>query len=59
MQPERLTSKDFLDFYLLICACAASSFLHGLFSSCSDWGLLLVAVHRLIAVASLAGEHGL
>ena len=32
----------------------------GLFSSCGEWGLLLVAVHGLlIAVASLVAEHGL
>ena len=32
----------------------------GDFSSCSERGLLLVAVHRLlIAVASLVAEHGL
>ena len=30
------------------------------FSSCSEWGLLFVAVRRLlIAVASLVAEHGL
>ena len=30
------------------------------FSSCSEWGLLLVAVRGLlIAVASLVAEHGL
>ena len=30
------------------------------FSSCGEWGLLFVAVHGLlIAVASLAAEHGL
>ena len=30
------------------------------FSSCSEWGLLLLAVRRrLIAVASLVAEHGL
>ena len=30
------------------------------FSSCGEWGLLFVAVHRLlIAVASLVAEHGL
>ena len=30
------------------------------FSSCSEWGLLFVAVHGLlIAVASLVAEHGL
>ena len=29
-------------------------------SSCGEWGLLLVAVHRLLmAVASLVAEHGL
>ena len=32
----------------------------GLFSSCSEWGLLFVAVRGLlIAVASLVPEHGL
>ena len=32
----------------------------GLFSSCSEWGLFFVAVHRfLIAVASLVVEHRL
>ena len=30
------------------------------FSSCGEWGLLFVAVRRLlIVVASLVGEHGL
>ena len=30
------------------------------FSSCSEWGLVFVAVHGLlIAVASLTAEHGL
>ena len=30
------------------------------FSSCSEWGLLFIAVHRLlIEVASLVAEHGL
>ena len=30
------------------------------FSSCGEWGLLFVAVHRLlIVVASLVAEHGL
>ena len=33
---------------------------HGLFSSCGEWGLLLVAVRGLlIAVASLVAEHRL
>ena len=29
------------------------------FSSCSEWGLLFVAVRGLIVVASLVVEHGL
>ena len=30
------------------------------FSNCGEWGLLFVAVHRLlIAAASLVAEHGL
>ena len=37
-----------------LCCCARA------FSSCSEWGLLFVAVRRLlIAVASLVVEHGL
>ena len=33
---------------------------HGLFSGCGEWGLLLVAMHRLlIAVTSVVAEHGL
>ena len=37
-----------------LCGCARA------FSSCSEWGLLFVAVHGLlIAVASLVAEHRL
>ena len=37
-----------------------SSLLRGIFSSCSEWRLFLVAVHGLlIAMASLVVEHGL
>ena len=48
-----------------MCDCAGSSLLGRLFSSCSERGLLFVAVHRqLIALASLVAElnsrvHGL
>ena len=39
---------------ILFLAVLGSSLLHGLFSGCSDWGLLFIAVDRLpIAVASL------
>ena len=39
---------------LVLCCCAQA------FSSCSEWGLLFIAVHGpLIAVASLVVEHGL
>ena len=39
---------------LVLCCCAWT------FSSCGEWGLFSVAVHRLlIAVASLAAGHGL
>ena len=45
---------------LFIYGCAGSSLLCGLFSSCGEQGLLLVAVHGLlIVVASLVAEHGL
>ena len=48
----------FFKFYLFLAAlglrCCARAF-----SSCSEWGLLFVAVHGLlIAVASLVAEHG-
>ena len=37
-----------------LCCCTRA------FSSCSEWGLLFVAVRRLlIAVAPLVAEHGL
>ena len=37
-----------------LCCCAPA------FSSCGEWGLLLVVVRRLlIVVASLVAEHGL
>ena len=37
-----------------LCCCVRA------FSSCSEWGLLFIVVHRLlIAVASLVVEHGL
>ena len=39
---------------LSLCCCVRA------FSSCGEWGLLLVAVHGLlITVASLVAEHGL
>ena len=49
----------FILFYLFLAAlglrCCARAF-----SSCGEWGLLFVVVHRLlIAVASLVAEHGL
>ena len=52
--------KTFKNIILFIFGCARSSLLCGLFSSCSEWGLLFIAVHRLlIAVASLIADHGL
>ena len=32
--------------------CAGSSLLRGLFSSCQEWGLLFIAVHRLLIVGA-------
>ena len=49
----------FFKFYLFLavlglCCCARA------FSSCGEWGLLFVVVHRLlVAVASLVAEHWL
>ena len=46
--------------YLFIFGCIGSSLLSAAFSSCGERGLLFVAVCAvLIAVASLAAEHGL
>ena len=43
---------------LFFSVCALSSLLHRLFSSCSKWGLLFVAVHELlIAMTYLVAEH--
>ena len=50
----------YLFIYLFIFGCAGFLLLKGLFSSCSEQGLLFIAVHGLlIAVASLVTEHGL
>ena len=51
----------YLFIHLFIFDCVWSSLLRaGFLSSCSEWGLLFVAVHGLlIAVASLVAEHGL
>ena len=52
----------YLFIYLFIFGCVGSSLLCAgfLFSSCSERGLLFLAVRRpLIAVASLVAEHGL
>ena len=39
-------------FYLIVHYCAGSSLLcSGFFSSCSGWGLFLVAAHRLLGVS--------
>ena len=46
--------------YLYIFGHAESSLMHGLFSSCSWWELLFIAVRGLlIAVASFVAEHRL
>ena len=47
-----------LDFCLFIYAWAGSSFPHGLFSSCNNWGLPFAAVHRLIAWLLLLQSTG-
>ena len=54
---------DFDFFFFLIYLCLAALGLHcclWAFSSCGEWGLLFVAVHKpLIVVASLVVENGL
>ena len=49
------------DFFFFFFGCIGSSLPHaGFFSSCVKWGLLFIAVRRLLtAVASLVAEHGL
>ena len=46
--------------YLFIFGCIGSSLLCvGFFSSCGEWGLLFVAVRRLLtALAPVVAEHG-
>ena len=46
--------------YLFIFGCVwVFIAVHGLFSSCGEWGLLFVVVHGLlIVVASFVAEHG-
>ena len=48
--------KRFINF---IFGHGGSSWLGGLFSSCSEWELLFVVVRGLLAVACLVAEHGL
>ena len=47
--------------FLFTYGCTGSSLLHRIFSGCSEWGLLFIAVHGiLITVASFdLCEHGL
>ena len=55
--PNSLNSCLFIYF---IFGCVGSSLLHMAFSSCSEQGLFLVEVHRLLVVmASFVVEHGL
>ena len=59
MQVTVFTFLKYLFIYLLLATlglhCCTQAF-----SSCGEWGLLLVAVHRLlIVVASLVAEHRL
>ena len=55
-----LLFKIFLNFIYLSLAALGLHCCTRAFSSCGEWGLLFVAVHRLlIAVSSLAAEHGL
>ena len=52
--------KNFIYFIYLFLAMLGLHCCTRAFSSCGKWGLLFVAVHRLlIAVASLVAEHGL
>ena len=62
LEDKRLTGKlfFFLIFIYLSLAALGLRCCARAFSSCSEWGLLFVAVcGLLIAVASLVAEHGL
>ena len=48
----------FLNSYFFSFGRAGSSLLHGLFSSCAEWGLSLAAVLRLLAAGASLVEHG-
>ena len=49
-----------LEFYLFVSGCVRSPLLLGLFSTCSEWGLIFAAVLRLLnVVVSLVVKHAL
>ena len=39
--------------------CAGSSLLRGLFSGCTEWGLLFAVVFRLLTAVASVAEHRL
>ena len=47
------------DFFFGGGSCNGSSFLHGLFSSSGEMGLLFFAMHRLLIVVASLVEHEL
>ena len=56
----KAASFFFLNKFILFLAALGLRCFRRAFSSCGEWGLLFVAVRGLlIAVASLAAEHGL
>ena len=66
--PLNLNNFFFLEFFFVVVVVVLNLFLAALglrcctqaFSSCGEWGLLFIAVRRLlIAVASLVAEHRL
>ena len=44
--------REHVFIYLFIFGCAGSSLLHGLFSSCREWGPLFVAMRGLLIVVA-------
>ena len=48
---KKKTKHTFI--YLFLLGCAGSSLLHRLFSSCSEWELLFIAVCRLLIAWAL------
>ena len=48
---------NYLFTYLFVLGCVGSLLLHGLFSNCSEQGLLFIALHRLLIAGACFVEE--